>query len=149
MNEVNEKIGLGFCSSCPAELGEVMVTLSLCDLKPAQLSSRFKWAVTGGVVLGQYCLDCGIEAAEDELERLGIAPKDKGLTEGSSLCGCCCKEPVRTQELVSACTIDIDRYSNDGDLTTLANVITVLVCERCEKLLKATRQEHSTRIEEA
>ncbi|MNV41173.1 hypothetical protein D3C71_1328010 [compost metagenome] len=103
MNEVNEKIGLGFCSSCPAELGEVMVTLSLCDLKPAQLSSRFKWAVTGGVVLGQYCLDCGIEAAEDELERLGIAPKDKGLTEGSSLCGCCCKDVGADRKLSQFC----------------------------------------------
>ncbi|MDP9882404.1 hypothetical protein J2W25_006744 [Variovorax boronicumulans] len=140
MNEVSEEFSLGYCSSCPNELGEVMFTLSLCDLEPEELSSQFKWTATGGVAFGQYCLDCGIEAAEEELGRLGIGPKSEKLTDENTLCACCGKGPVNAQESVSACTIDIDRCYNDGDITTLANVITVLVCEQCEKLLYAASQ---------
>ena len=125
------KVPSKHCSNCGALIGHIHVNLHRNEERFELLNPPTNLEVRDARVLKSYWMECGVNAARNDLEKRGFVCHDIEDYEGVRLCTSCGRTHLKRNKWQPVYLIAVNLL-NDKFLYTAEETAVVIACAECE-----------------
>lgn len=133
MTDLLDEISSQPCASCGNPIGRTHVNFSRNTerFSEAESDRQAFVDVAEGEVLSSYCMTCGVNAARNDLQKLGVLHHEETNDLRTCLCAICGTAQIELHEWHRTYVIGLDEFNGEC-FSTLEMPLVARTCQECE-----------------